>query len=73
MSYADMLDSLRGLQAGGLQSERGRMVMDFMVDVCREALEKYGAESQTLMLFEEMSELIRSFANTPEARTTCGS
>lgn len=33
--------------------------MDFMVDVCREALEKYGAESQTLMLFEEMSELIK--------------
>ena len=32
--------------------------MDFMVDVCREALEKYGAESMSVMLFEEMSEVI---------------
>ncbi len=36
--------------------------------ICREALQTYGAESQTLMLFEEMSELQKELCKHARGR-----
>ena len=38
--------------------------------IYREALNKWGAEAQTLMVFEEMSELQKEICSTPGAKIT---
>ncbi len=41
-----------------------------MNDTLKAALNLYGPEAQTLMVFEEMSELQKNSASTPEAKIT---